>query len=141
MNLRHFALVALPAVTFLHAQDTQAARMKQAERYVQNLPAKDFLAPMVKALKDGESQERQAFITMAFLSFFDYAAMDRAAKEALVNGFSTEEIRALADLCATPSGRAAMKKLNHFTGPFGEALQAEVKTAFEKAAKERGEHG
>ena len=140
MYFRPVVLGALLPLSLLHAQDTPAARQKEAERYVQNLPSKDFLAPMVKAIKEGESQDRQAFITMTFLSFFDYAAMDRAAKEVLASGFSTEEIKALADLCATPAGRGAMKKLNHFTGPFGDALQAEVKTAFEKAEQERGEH-
>jgi len=140
MPLRTLVLATLLPVSLLQAQDTPATRQKEAERYVQNLPTEDFLAPMVKALKVGESPDRQAFITMTFLSFFDYPAMDRAAKEALVKGFSTEEIQALADLCATPAGWAAMKKLNQFTGPFGEALQAEVKTAFDKAAQEQGEH-
>ena len=140
MPRRCLALAVLMPLCLLQAQDTQASRQKEAERYVQNLPAKDFLDPMVKAMKEGETPERQAFLTMTFLSFFDYAAMDQAAREALVQGFSTDEIKALADLCATPAGRAAMKKLNHFTGPFGEALQAEVKTALAKAEQERGEH-
>ena len=108
------------------AQDTSETRRAAALRYA-------TVAPMSKLLDDSVSEmakhlpedQRAQFISgMRKGIRIDY--LERAAIEAMVKTFTTQELSALADFFGSPVGQSAMNKFGIYMAEVMPAVQQEI---------------
>ena len=133
MNIRVLLLAVAFSISFMQAQDTEAERMKEAERYLTVVPMKEMLADMVEKMKVNQPPEKQAWIEMIFSKYVDYQALENIAKDGMVKSFTADELKALTDFYASPIGKSAMKKFGVYMAAIMPPLQAELRKAVEKS--------
>ena len=134
---RSFPIIALLAFagSCLAFEDTPANRSSEAERYLDAFPAREMLTDiagnMAKAMP---AEKRRAFID-AMAGNLDTDALSDAMKETLVKSLTSEELRVLADLYSSPTGKSAMRKMNTCMADLAPVIQTEIRKAMEKAGE------
>jgi hypothetical protein len=56
----------------------------------------------------------------------DLTALTKAMMDAMVKDFTTDELKALADFCASPVGKSAMQKFGTYMADLMPIMQAEI---------------
>jgi hypothetical protein len=116
-------------------EDTPANRSSEAERYLDAFPASEMFSDvagnMAKAIP---AEKRRAFLD-AMKENLDTDALSDVMKEALVKSLTSEELRSLADLYSSPTGKSAMRKMNLCMADLAPVIQAEIRKAMEKAGE------
>jgi hypothetical protein len=109
--------------------DTPQNRQREAERYLQTMSPKALFADAAeKAAMNVPPADRQKFKD-TLTSEFDFDALTKAMTAAMVKHFSTEELKALADLYNSPVGKSAKSKFGTYMADVMSALQAEMTKA------------
>jgi hypothetical protein len=84
-----------------------------------------------------ESQRQKFQDTMKHI---DYAAIEKAMKEAMLKHFTADELKALADFYSSPVGKSAMKKMGVYMADVMPAIQRETMKAMTKARSAEDEN-
>lgn len=119
-------------------EDTPANRLAQAERCVQNAPTA-VVAKMtcgrIASLRADIPADRRSEFAKAMFDELDIAMMTAKRKELMAKHFTAEELSALADFYASPSGRSAWNKLGDFVVDMQGAMRAKMLEAEAGARK------
>jgi hypothetical protein len=102
-----FGLLAFPVLAL---DDTIANREEQANRYITERPIKALVTAEIEANadKDGPALHDEK---MRVLKFMDWQAIDKKLREEAIKIYTADELKALADMCATPAGCSALNKV------------------------------
>lgn len=115
------------------ADDTPAARRREAERYLQTTPPKEMFANLAeKTAMNMPPADRQKF-KETLTSALDIDALTRAMLDAMVKHFTVQELKALADFYGSPVGKSAMAKFGDYMADVMPTIQAEMMKAQAKA--------
>ncbi|MEB3317916.1 MAG: DUF2059 domain-containing protein [Cyanobacteriota bacterium] len=126
-----FTLLTLPALAL---EDTKVNREQQAARYLLATPPKEVIDDMADQMtKTMPPDERTAF--KSILGLIDIEAVTQIMKEAMINNFTADELKALADFYGSPAGRSATKKQGRYMVDVMPGIQQEVVKAVSKAAQ------
>jgi hypothetical protein len=111
--------------------DTTANREQQADRYFEERSLKSMLIDSITADadKDGPAMHEEK---MRMLKYIDWQTIDKNMKELAIKIYTADELKALADMCATPAGRSALKKADNFSMAIKPIVDLEVKKAIAK---------
>jgi len=114
-------------------EDTPANRMAEVERLMQAAPLEEILpavaANLAKTLPKEQSQQ-----LLELIKALDIAALSDTVQENMVQLFTADELKALADLSSSPAGKSAMKKLGPYFSMMLPALRDELgKARFKKS--------
>jgi hypothetical protein len=134
MSFRLLLLVlfALSAPVGAQAQDSPAERRAAAERYAEVSDLKRILSDSYQAMAQNlPAQRRDEFV--GYMSRrTDLPKLNALMVDALVQNFTTEELKALAAFWGSPAGQAMIQKFPKYMGTFMPTLQMELlKTASE----------
>jgi hypothetical protein len=113
--------------------DSPEARAKAAERYLKVVPMKGLMEDMAEQLTKNMPPEQAASVKKLLTEKLDIAAIETAAKEAMVKHFTAKQIDALATFYGSEEGREIMKKFGTYMAELQPVIQQEVRKA---AAKE-----
>jgi len=128
--LAALALLSLPAFA---AEDTQANRVKAADRYLLAMPISELMNDMIEEMGKTQPPEKKAWIRHVMVNCLDQKALESIIKDAMVKVFTADELGALADFYASTFGKSAMKKFAQYMALATPGMQAEVMKAIEKS--------
>lgn len=119
-------------------EDTEANRLAEAERCVQNAPT-EVVAKMtcgrVASLRADIPADRRDEFAKAMFDELDIAMMTAKRKELMAKHFTADELSALADFYESPSGRSAWHKLGDFVVDMQGAMRSKMLEAEAGARK------
>jgi len=116
----------------LGATDTPETRRREAERYLQVNPPKALLDDVVDKMAANLPPEQRDQFKRVMTTQVDLAALTKASMDAMVKNFTTDELKALADLYGSPIGKSAMQKVGAYMADIMPAAQAEIMKAAAK---------
>jgi hypothetical protein len=127
-----FGLLTFPAFAL---DDTIANREQQADRYFAERSLKTMC---IDSLTDGDKDDSEAHQKkMRLIKYIDWQAIDKGMKEAAIKTYTADELKALADMCATPAGCSALKKTDDFGKAITPILKLEITRAIAKENLDR----
>jgi hypothetical protein len=112
----------------LALDDTIANREQQAERYLAERSLKAMLTADLAANADKDGPELHDE-KMRLLKFIDWQTIDKNVRELTIKIYTADELKALADMCATPAGCSALKKTDEFGKAIAPIVQLELSRA------------
>lgn len=127
------ALLAVMAVNpnVSHAQDTTGNRLAAAERYADTFDFQSMMEQTVSQLAANvPPNQRQAY--MAEMAKLEWGWLRNMAITSMVQVFTTDELRALADFYGSPVGREIFSKFPAYMGALMPAMQQRL---FEESKK------
>lgn len=134
MNILRFPLSAFFLTTTMFAVDnTEANRIKAADRYLRATPISEMMSDMVTQMGKGQPADKQFWIKNIFDNYLDYQAIEKIMKDSMVNNFSADEIDALADFYSSPNGKSVMKKFGVMMSEAMPLIQSEILKAVSKS--------
>ena len=120
----------LAAAAVEAVEDTEANRLKEANRYLTATPPEEMVADMAKNMaKTIPEAKRQEFIDV-MTKGLDMESLRKTMVEAMVKHFTVDELKALADFYGSPVGKSAMKKFGPYMAEVMPKFQADVMKAF-----------
>jgi len=114
-------------------EDTEANRVKAADRYLAATPISELMTDMVEKMGENQPPEKQAWIKNVMTNLMDFKALEKIMKTTMTRTFTADELNALADFYSSPSGKSAMKKFGTYMAATMPPIQAEVMKAIEKS--------
>jgi hypothetical protein len=118
-----------PGVVAQTIADTPENRQREADRYLQTMsPQELFAGSADKAAKNIPPAERQRFME-TLSAQFDFDALSKAMTAAMVKHFTAEELKELADLYSSPTGKSAKSKFGAYMSEVMAAVQTEMTKA------------
>ena len=117
-------------------EDTEANRLKEANRYLTATPPEEMVADMAKNMaKTIPEPKRKKFIEV-MTKGLDVESLRKTMVEAMVKHFTADELKALADFYGSPIGKSAMKKFGPYMAEVMPKFQADVTKAFTQFMQE-----
>ena len=117
-------------------EDTEANRLKEANRYLTATPPEEMVADMAKNMaKTIPEPKRKKFIEV-MTKGLDVESLRKTMVEAMVKHFTADELKALADFYGSPIGKSAMKKFGPYMAEVMPKFQADVMKAFTQFMQE-----
>ena len=117
-------------------EDTEANRLKEANRYLTATPPEEMVADMAKNMaKTIPEPKRKKFIEV-MTKGLDMESLRKTMVEAMVKHFTADELKALADFYGSPIGKSAMKKFGPYMAEVMPKFQADVMKAFTQFMQE-----
>jgi hypothetical protein len=128
--------VLLMACTAWALDDTADNRGIQADRYLETTPPRDLFQDVAEQVSANlPPPDRQRYKDL-MTKHLDIDALTKAIKVALVNHFTADELKALADFYGSSVGKSAMKKFGAYMTEVMPSIQAEMGKAEAKANRE-----
>ncbi len=116
-------------VSALALEDTPQNREKEADRYLTTVPTKELMADMVNRMAQGMPEgQREQFLNLMTKSL-DMDAIQKAQRSTMIKVFTADELAALADFYASPTGKSAMGKMGDYMAELMPVLMAEITKA------------
>ena len=119
--MRNLAIVltALIFATNLFAQeilieDTSENRLTEANRYMSVTPPKELLVNLVQKMSAQIPEEKQKAFNDLMLKNIDSDKFSKIIRDSMVNNFTAQDLRALADFYGSPVGKSAMAKFGNY---------------------------
>ncbi len=139
--MKHTLIIVVLAITAtaFALDDTPANRSQEAGRYLLATPPEDTMKDMAEQMAMNLPPENRAMFKKLMTEHMDLSAMTKAMKDALVEHFTADELKALADFYGSPVGKSAMKKFGAYMADVMPDIQAEVLKAQAKAIKAQAE--
>ena len=110
----------------LSVADTPEPRRREAERYLQVSPPKALFEDMADKMAANLPPDQREQFKRVMATQLDIAALTKAMTDAMVKNFTTDELKALADLYGSPVGKSAMQKFGTYMADIMPAMQAEI---------------
>jgi hypothetical protein len=99
-------------------EDTPENREQQVDRYLQAVPPQAVFEDLMgKMFKDLPADQRAVF-TGDTNKGFDFEALTRLMRAAMLKTFTADELAALADFYGSPVGKSAMSKMGDYMAAF-----------------------
>jgi hypothetical protein len=108
------------------APDTPETRRKEAERYLQVSPPKALFEDMADKMAATLPADQREQFKKVMTTQVDIAALSKAMTDAMVENFTTDELKALADFYGSPVGKSAMQKFGAYMADIMPVVQAEI---------------
>ena len=133
--LASFLFVALigkvPAI-----DDTPENRAKQADAYLQFVPAKELVDNMTEKLASTVPEAQRDMFKSMMTKHLDLSALVDAEKAALVKVFTAGEIEAMKNFYGSAEGKSVLKKMSTYMGEIMPAIQSQLIKAAQAAEQE-----
>ncbi len=129
------AAILLACTSLWALDDTPDNRSTQADRYVAVMPVSELLDELADKATQKLPPERRQILKALLEKNLDHAALEKTMKRLAVKHFTADELAALADFCASPAGKSALKKFGPYMGELMPAVKAETVKAAQKSRK------
>ena len=116
-------------------EDTPENREQQVDRYLQAVPPQPVFEDLMgKMFKDLSADQREMF-TGSINKGFDFEAITKLMRAAMLKTFTADELAALADFYGSPVGKSAMSKMGDYMAEFMPLMNAEMTKITAEAEK------
>ncbi|WP_316415594.1 DUF2059 domain-containing protein [Mesoterricola silvestris] len=127
------SILFLTALPLMAVEDTEANRLKAAERYLAATPVSELMNDLVEQMGKNQPSEKQAWIKTVMTNCLDMKAIETIMRKSMIKTFTADELNALADFYASPYGKSAMKKFGLYMADAMPETQQEIMKAVEKS--------
>lgn len=128
--ITHLLLLLVSSSVIAQAiPDSPENRQHQAERYLATMSPRDLVREAVERAASSLPPEQKDEFKENIAAHFDFESLSNAMKAAMVEHFSADELKALADLYSSSVGKSAKSKFGAYMADVATALQAEISKA------------
>ena len=117
-------------------EDTPDNRATQADRYLEVQSPQAMIFDMAEQMSRSLPPERREAYIRIYRQHMDMAAITRTIRDSLIQFFTADELKALADFYGSTEGKSAMAKFGKYMAHIAPALQAETDKAMQKTLSE-----
>lgn len=120
----------------LALDDTPENRAKEADAYLQVVPAKELVDNMTEKLASTVPAAQRDIFKSMMTKHLDLSALVDAEKAALVKVFTAGEIEAMKNFYGSPDGKSVLKKMSAYMGEIMPTIQSQLMKAAQAAEQE-----
>jgi hypothetical protein len=129
-------LFAVLTGSLLAIEDTPENRAKEADAYLQAVPAKELVDSMTEKLAATIPEAQRDMFKSMMTKHLDLKALVDAEKAALVKVFTAEEIESMKNFYGSPDGKSVLKKMSAYMGEIMPTIQSQLMKAAQAAEEE-----
>lgn len=133
------ALFLIMASVAAAMEDTPENREQQVDRYLQAVPPQPMFEDLMNKMFKNLPADQRNMLT-GDTKNFDFDALNKLTRSAMLKTFTADELAALADFYGSPVGRSAMSKMGDYMValmadfmPLMDAEMARITAEVEKA--------
>jgi hypothetical protein len=117
-------------------EDTPENRAKEADAYLQAVPAKELVDSMTEKLASSVPEAQRDLFKSMMTKHLDLNALVEAQKAALVKVFTAGEIESMKNFYGSADGKSVLKKMSSYMAELMPTVQSQLMKAAQAAAQE-----